>query len=90
MARLVQPRALGVRAKRRNEAGDRVELERACDAIMSGSEKLDPWQSTDMVSKLGIVYMSQGEYRKAEELLLGFKQKLLENCPAGIRESIAV
>ena len=73
-----------------SEAGDRVELERACDAIMSGSEKLDPWQSTDMVSKLGIVYMSQGEYRKAEELLLGFKQKLLENCPAGIRESIAV
>lgn len=72
------------------EAGDQVELERACEAIMSGSEKLDPWQSTDTVSKLGIVYMSQGEYRKAEELLLEFKQKLLDNCPAELRENIAV
>lgn len=72
------------------EAGDRVELERACEFIMSGSEKIDPWHSTDTVSRLGIVYMSQGEYRKAEELLLGFKQKLLESCPAEIRESVAV
>jgi hypothetical protein len=72
------------------EAGDRGELERACHAIMSGSEKIDPWNSTDTVSRLGIVLMSQGEYRKAEELLLGFKQKLLDSCPEGIRESVAV
>lgn len=72
------------------EAGDPVELERACETIMSGTEKLDPWQSTDTVSKLGIIYMAQGEYRKAEELLLEFKQKLLDSYPAQARETIAV
>ena len=63
------------------EAGDQKELERECAGIMQENGAFDMFRGTDTVSRLGIVYMAQGDYRKAEELLLSYKEKVLATRP---------
>jgi len=72
------------------EAGDQAKLEKDYKKAMKKSKNFDAYQSCDTASKLGIVYMARGEYRKAEEMLLDLKTKIIENCPESLRHCLSL
>ncbi|NPV00165.1 MAG: hypothetical protein HPY53_02170 [Brevinematales bacterium] len=58
-----------------NDAGDADELERRYHEIMDKDSDPDFFNDLDIAAKLSVIYMSRGEYKKAEEVLLKFKNK---------------
>ena len=70
-------------------AGDQSKLEKDYKKVMKKSVKtFDIYESTETASKLGFLLMSRGDYRKAEETLLGLKAKIIENCPEKFRHCL--
>ncbi|OHD58625.1 MAG: hypothetical protein A2014_04150 [Spirochaetes bacterium GWF1_49_6] len=57
------------------DAGDAEELERRYREIMEKDSDPDFYADLDIAAKLSVIYMSRGEYKRAEEVLLKFKNK---------------
>ena len=71
-----------------NSAGDQLKLEKAHKSAMKKTKNFDAYSSADTVARLSILYMAKGEYRKAEEALLGVKTKIIETCPDHLRHCL--
>jgi tetratricopeptide (TPR) repeat protein len=71
-------------------AGDQSKLEKDYKSAMKKKKNFDVYNSCDTASKLGVVYMARGEYRKAEEILLDLKTKIIENCPENLRHCLSL
>jgi len=69
-------------------AGDKDTLEKDYKKVMKKTKNLDVHHSCDTASRLGIIYMARGEYRKAEDILLDIKTKIIENCPDNLRHCL--
>lgn len=61
------------------EAGDPKTLQKDYDKIITSKEKVDLFHDMETVAKLSVVYMASGKFKKAEKLLLEFKEKLLKD-----------
>ena len=59
-----------------SEAGNRDELEKQAREVMETTDGEKIIGQIETISKLSVIYMSQGEYAKAEELLCRYKEKL--------------
>jgi len=70
------------------EAGDQAKLEKEYKKVMKKTKNFDIRHSIDTASRLGVVLMASGEYRKAEELLLDLKTKIIEDCPEEFRHCL--
>jgi tetratricopeptide (TPR) repeat protein len=57
------------------DAGNAEELENRYREIMEKDSDLDLHTDLDIAAKLSVIYMSRGEYKKAEDILLNFKNK---------------
>jgi DNA-binding SARP family transcriptional activator len=73
-----------------SSAGNQLKLEKEHKKEMKKTKNFDAYHSTDTVSRLSLVYMSKGEYHKAEEILLGVKEKIIETCPDHLRHCLAL
>ncbi|OHD54061.1 MAG: hypothetical protein A2Y33_10105 [Spirochaetes bacterium GWF1_51_8] len=58
-----------------DEAGDLAELENRYNELMSQESIPNLYHDLDVAAKLSVLYMSKGEFKKAEEVLLCFKKK---------------
>ncbi len=65
-----------------DEAGELKTVEKDFKKIMKKKKGLDPIKDFEIPSKLSIIYMSKGEYTKAEEILLDFKKKYIDTSYA--------
>ncbi|MDR2734842.1 MAG: hypothetical protein LBC99_09450 [Spirochaetota bacterium] len=72
------------------EAGNQLKLEKEHKKVMKKNGKFDVYHSTDTVSRLSIVYMAKGEYRKAEDILLGLKTKITDTCPEDLKHCLTL
>jgi len=72
------------------EAGNQLKLEKEHKKIMKKTGDFDVYKSSDTVSRLSIVYMAKGEYRKAEDILLGLKSKIEETCPEEMKRCLTL
>lgn len=71
------------------DAGDQKQLEKEYKSVMESKKEVDPYEGADTASRLGIIYMSQGNYKKAEEVLLAFKDKLLQTADSRLLEAVS-
>lgn len=71
------------------DAGNQQDLEKEYKAVMETKKEIDPFDGANTASKLGIIYMSQGNYKKAEEILLAYKEKLLSKADPQLVEAIS-
>lgn len=63
-------------------AGDLKEVEKDFKKIMKKKKDLDPIKDFEVPSKLSVLYMSNGQYDKAEEVLIEFKKKYIDSSYA--------
>lgn len=59
-------------------AGDLEEVEAAYEACMDKEDNVDPVDDMNAATNLGILYMSRGDYKRAEEVLTAFRDRVQE------------
>jgi tetratricopeptide (TPR) repeat protein len=63
-------------------AGDIKEVEKDFKKLMKKTKDLDPIKDFEVPSKLSVLYMSNGQYDKAEQVLVEFKEKYIHSSYA--------
>ncbi len=64
------------------DAGNIKEVEKDFKKIMKKSKDLDPIKDFEIPSKLSVLYMANGQYDKAEEILVEFRKKYIDSIYA--------
>lgn len=64
-----------------SEAGDLAEMEEKYNSLFEKND-FDPFESLEIPAKLSLLYMNRGEYEKAEEVLIRFRDEVLNKSAA--------
>ena len=60
------------------DAGDLKNKQSQYDKIMKRKTQKEPFKDFDVPAKLSILYMSIGDYKKAEKVLVSYKEKFVD------------
>lgn len=72
---LIQPRSFDEIVE---DAGELVKVKAEYDKIMKKKTCKDPFAQFEIPARLSVLYMSEGKYKKAEEVLVKYKERFVD------------